>query len=281
MTKVYIARIRRGNEYYSTSKLGAFGSDLGAVACFFEQPWSRVSPALTEADQAWLLNEAAFRLRALGRLTEALEPMRAGLEMRVKQKDWKTLPRCASNLSELELTLGEVAGAVGDAEQSVTYADRSGDAFQRMAMRTTHADALHQAGRRAEAETRFREAEQMQAESQPDYPLLYSLQGFRYCDLLLAAPERAAWQRLRSAVEPARRRCELDAPRSPAAEAASRASSCRARSEPAAPSPSARRRRSSGPSEQLGSSTSPSTTSRWAAPRSTRRFWKNSDHPDC
>ena len=76
----------------------------------------------------------------------------------------------------------------------MTYADRSGDAFQRMAMRTTHADALHQAGRRAEAEARFREAEQMQAERQPDYPLLYSLQGFRYCDLLLAAAERAAWQ---------------------------------------------------------------------------------------
>src|SRR4029077_6837256 len=94
----------------------------------------------------------------------------------------------------LELTLGEVAGAVGDAEQSVTYADRSGDAFERLARRTTHADALKQAGRRAEAETRFGEAEQMQQEWQPEYPLLYSLQGFRYCDLLLAAPERAAWQ---------------------------------------------------------------------------------------
>ena len=44
-----------------------------------------------------------------------------------------------------------------------------------------------------DAETRFREAEQIQAESQPDYPLLYSLQGFQYCDLLLAEAERAAW----------------------------------------------------------------------------------------
>ena len=184
----------RAAKHYSTKKLGAFGSDLGAVACFFETPWSRVSPALTEADQAWLLNEAAFRLRALGRLTEALEPMRVVWRMDVKRRDWKTPPSAASNLSELELTLGEVAGAVGDAEQSVTYADRSGDAFQRMGKRTTHADALHQAGRRAEAEARFREAEQMQAERQPEYPLLYSLQGFRYCDLLLAAPERAAWQ---------------------------------------------------------------------------------------
>jgi hypothetical protein len=58
---------------------------------------------------------------------------------------------------------------------------------------TTHADALHQAGRRAEAEAHFREAEQMQAERQPAYPLLYSLPGFRYCDLLLAEAERAAW----------------------------------------------------------------------------------------
>ena len=190
--KVYFARIARGHQAYAVKKLGAFGSDLGAVACFFETPWSRVSPALTEADQAWLLNEAAFRLRALGRLTEALEPMRAGLEMRIKQEDWTNAAISASNLSELELTLGEVAAAVKDAEQSVTYADRSGDAFERMGDRTTHADALHQSGRRAEAEARFREAEQMQAERQPEYPLLYSLPGFRYCDLLLAEAEREA-----------------------------------------------------------------------------------------
>lgn len=35
----------------------------------------------------------------------------------------------------------------------------------------------------------------MQAERQPGYPLLYSLPGFRYCDLLLGAAERAAWRR--------------------------------------------------------------------------------------
>jgi hypothetical protein len=45
---VYQGRILRGGEFYSSKKLGALGSDLGAIACFFEQPWSRVSPALTE-----------------------------------------------------------------------------------------------------------------------------------------------------------------------------------------------------------------------------------------
>ena len=77
--KVYFARITKGNEHYSWKKLGSFGSDLGAVACFFETPWNHVSPTLTEIWQAWLLSQAAVYLRALGRLTEALEPMRAGI----------------------------------------------------------------------------------------------------------------------------------------------------------------------------------------------------------
>jgi hypothetical protein len=192
---VHLQRIRRGGqEDYSVKKLGAFGAELGALACFFEQPWSQPSSRLKPETQAILLGNAGFRLRASGRLVEALEPMRATQPKLVAQQDWRRAARNASNLSELELTLGEVAGAVGDAEQSVTYADRSGDAGERMINRTTHADALHQAGRRADAETRFREAEQMQQERQSDYPLLYSLRGFLYCDLLLAAPERAAWQ---------------------------------------------------------------------------------------
>ena len=197
--KVYRDRILRGtgsDGFYSTKKLGAIGADLAAVAAFFDEPWSRVSPNLSEADQAWLLNEAAFRLRALGRLTEALQPMRAGLEMRVEQKRWKNAAISAGNLSELEVTLGRLTDAVADARQSITHADQSGDAFQRMANRTTAADALHQSGRRAEAGELFAEAERMQKERQPEFDLLYSLQGFRYCDWLLAPAERAAWQAL-------------------------------------------------------------------------------------
>ncbi len=193
--KVYHARIKRGNENYSSRRLGVFGSDLGAIACFFEQPWIRLATSIGEREQSWLLNEAAFRLRALGRLNESLEPMRAAMKEVAKREDWTNAAIAAGNVSELELTLGEVADAVADAEQSVTYADRSGDGFERLCLRTTHADALHQAGGRASAEARFREAEQMQAESQPAYPLLSSVQGTQYCDLLLAAPERVAWRR--------------------------------------------------------------------------------------
>jgi hypothetical protein len=206
--KIYCDRVLRGtgsDGFYSWKKLGAFGSNLGALASFFEQQWNRVSPALTQTEQAWLLSETATQLRALGRLMEAVEPMRVGLKMAQEAAEaamdeqiclhqFNEAARRASNLSDLELTLGEVTRAVGDAKQSVTYADRSGDASMQMIMRTTHADAQHQAGRRAEAETSFREAEQMQTDRQPDYPLLYSVQGFQYCDLLLATLERATWQ---------------------------------------------------------------------------------------
>jgi len=202
--EVYRDRILRGTSgphaFYSISKLGAVGANLAAVSCFFVEPWTRPALELSDPDKAWLLNEAAIRLRAIGRLTEAREPMRVGMERRIEQENWREAAAVAGNLSELDLTLGDVACAVREAEQGVAFADRSGDAFWRMGSRTTHADALHQAGRAKEARARFEEAEAMQRERQrdrqPRYPLLYSLQGFRFCDLLLADAERAAWRAL-------------------------------------------------------------------------------------
>ena len=194
LENVYFGRVNRRNVFYSTTKLGAFASDLGAVACFFEIPWNRVSSALGESHQAWLLNKAAFGLRALGRLTEALEPTRAALQRRVKQENWKAAAVVASNLSELELVLGHVAEAIENADQSVSYANRSGDTAQLLINHTTYAEALHRANRIDEAEANFREAEQIQKDFQRNWPLLYALQGVRYCDLLLAIPEHAAWE---------------------------------------------------------------------------------------
>jgi len=193
--EVYRDRILRGtgnDGFFSWKKLGAFGANLGALTSLFEAPWSRVSPSLSEADQAWVLNETALQLRALGRLREAVEPMRAVLNIDVEEMRWKEAAISGSNLSALDLTLGEVQAAVVDAEQTVTFADRSGDAFERMCDRTILADARHQAGEEGAALSLFREAEVLQAEWQPQYPLLYSLWGFRYCDLLLAPAERAA-----------------------------------------------------------------------------------------
>ena len=195
--KVYRDRILRGtgnDGNYSTKKLGAIGADLSAVAAFFDQPWSRLSPNLSEADQAWLLAVAAFNLRALGRLTEALEPMRVSVDMAIKAKDWKEAAIRASNLSELEVTLGRLESAVADARRGIDFADRSGDENWPAFSRCKAADALHQSGAADEARGLFADAERMQQARQPQFDLLYSLRGFLYCDLLLAPAERAAWR---------------------------------------------------------------------------------------
>jgi hypothetical protein len=91
----------------------------------------------------------------------------------------------ASELADLLRASGELSEALTNARKSVELADGSGDVFTRIAGRTCVAAVLHAAGLRKEAAAHFEEAERLQKEHQPAYPLLYSVQGFRYCDLLL------------------------------------------------------------------------------------------------
>jgi len=185
LAEVYWQRILRGDEYFSLKKLGAFGSDLSAISGSFSEPWSKPVDELDEEAKAFILSQAGFLLRGLGRLAESAQPMQSALEADITEKRWKEAAVEASNLSELYLTIGNIAESVRYSEQSVELADRSGDAFWRMAGRTALADALHQNGMIEKAEPLFKTAEHMQKEFQPKYPILYSLQGYQYCDLLL------------------------------------------------------------------------------------------------
>ena len=167
------------------------GSALASLSGFFDPPWHKPVDGLSETGKGYVLNNAGFCLRALGRLTEAAQATSAGQENNIARQDWQNATRQASNLSELYLTIGDVTQALAYAEQSVQLADRSGDAWWQMLSRITYADVLHQARRLAEAQAAFREAEEMQKKDQPEFPLLYSLQGYKYCDLLLSQGDYA------------------------------------------------------------------------------------------
>jgi nucleoside phosphorylase/tetratricopeptide (TPR) repeat protein len=186
LDEVYWRRTQRGNEAFSVNELGAIGAELAALSGFFDPPWHKPVDGLREGDKSFVLSEAGFDLRALGRLAESAQSMLAGLETHIAQQDWKNAAIGAGNLSELYLTIGDLKQALYYAKQSVELADHSGDAFMRLVNRTALADALHQAGSFGEAEAIFREAEEMQKARQPKFPLLYSVQGFQYCDLLLS-----------------------------------------------------------------------------------------------
>lgn len=189
---VYWKRIQREEKFFATKNLGVFGADLAALSGFFDgMSWRSPVGGLHEGDKGFVVGQAGIRLRALGRLAEAAEPMQAGLDAAIEQKDWQNAAIRAGNLSELYLTMGNITQALAVAKQSVELADRSGNAFQRAIRRTTLANVLHQVGYLSEAQAAFQEAEEIQKQRQPDFPLLYSLQGYCYCDLLLGRGDYA------------------------------------------------------------------------------------------
>jgi tetratricopeptide (TPR) repeat protein len=186
LNEVYWPRIKRGDEHYSTKKLGAFSSDLAALSHFFDRTWHTPAKELSKKHRAGILNWAATRLRALGRLREALEPMQAGMTIYMEESNWKYAASVASSLSGLQLIQGDIKDAINTAEQGIELAYAGDDDYYwQMATRTTLADALHQLGEAEKASILFNEAEELQQQAQPDTPKLQSLWGFRYCDLLL------------------------------------------------------------------------------------------------
>ncbi len=186
--EVYWPRIARGNEYFASKKLGLYGQELAALASFFETPFTAPSPRLG-VQRATILNLAGNFLRALGRLEDAASPMRAAVVHLEALQEIASAAYCSGNLSELLVAIGRLSdegGAVAAGQAAVALSDRSRDPFQRMAALSNYADALLQAGALAHAEVLSREAEALQMDRQPSLPRLYSLGGYRYCDLLFA-----------------------------------------------------------------------------------------------
>ncbi len=182
---VLVKRIDRGGDFFASKRLGADAARLAALAALFDPPWTRPSDALTAGDRAFVVGDAGFALRAVGRLAEAIEPMRAALAAYEAGQDWRRAAVVAGNFSEAVVVAGRIGEAEDLARRNVAHADRSGDAFEKLVSGTILADALAQAGRRQQAAALFEESERRQRDTQPDYPILYSLLGFRFCDLLL------------------------------------------------------------------------------------------------
>jgi hypothetical protein len=182
---VYYDRILRGNEFYLTYKLGAFGTDLSLVASFFETPWIQAVATLSIPSRALVIGQSGYTLRALGRLADAIEPLRVATESYVRLEDWKYAAERCCHLSVLKSRLGDLQGAVDEARRAVDFADRSGGWFPRLQSRTTLAMALHLSGKFPDAMGLMADAERIQAEAEPEYPILYGVHGHRYCDVLL------------------------------------------------------------------------------------------------
>ena len=189
LEEVYYLRIRREGDDYLTKKLGAFGAELSVLFYFFTTHWHTPAAGLTDSWKASVLNFTAFRLWALGRLQEAVLPMQSCLKMFVEQEKWIGAASSAGSLNQLQLAQGNVSLAIKVAIHSLELTDKSGDDFEDICNRTNFANAQHQAGDLKSAHVSFEKAESLQKQRQEEYPQLYALHGFQYCDLLLTVGE--------------------------------------------------------------------------------------------
>jgi len=186
LQEVFVPRLRRKGQGYLIKQLNAIGDDLATLAHFFTEPWHALATNLSQTDQAYVLASAGYDLTVLGRLREAQEPLQTSIEMYVKQGLWGPAALSMSNLSNLQLTLGDIDTAFKSSELSIDYAERSGDLNVLIITHATHANVLHQAGDKIAADHLFRDTEYFQKQHHPKHPHLYSVQGFYYCDLLLS-----------------------------------------------------------------------------------------------
>jgi hypothetical protein len=99
LNEVWRRLISREGQHFASQRLGAFASGAVALSAFFEPAWERLAPGLDEASQRWVLDEASFALRAIGRLGEAAALMRLSLERAVARGEWETSCRSTSGSS--------------------------------------------------------------------------------------------------------------------------------------------------------------------------------------
>jgi nucleoside phosphorylase/tetratricopeptide (TPR) repeat protein len=182
---VFWDRIYRRDDKFNWKKLGALSSEAAILSAFFDPPWERLAPGLSERNQGLVLNNAGFALSALGRLPEAAGLMRMALEQTLTREDWANAGISASNLSNILQARGELREALALAQESVEFADKSGHDGFRMSNRTTLATVQHAMGLQEEATAQFEEAERIQKKRESDYPRVYALSGLRYGELLL------------------------------------------------------------------------------------------------
>lgn len=165
LDEVYYPRIQQREKSWRTHQLGEISSELAVVASFFERRWDLPSSGLSDAAKAYILNEAGFDLRALGRIAEAGIPLRLSRDIELDRGNTGNAAQRCGNLAKTLLALGKIDESIEEARRSVVLADQSGWATERMKRRADLACCVFAAGRLDEAEALAGEAMRLAATS--------------------------------------------------------------------------------------------------------------------
>ena len=189
---VYSRRIQRGSRFFAVKQLGLFSAALQALGGFFRVRWTKP----VEGPSSIILSHAGGFLQAVGQLREAAKTWEARLESDQTKTYDKEAANAARELSGIYLALGDIAKALPAAELSVKLVRRN-DPDLRLNLAALGA-SLHFSGKPDRAADQFRRAERFLVKSEPDQSTLYSLSGFKKCDLLL---DRGEWREVQERAE--------------------------------------------------------------------------------
>lgn len=217
LKNTYSPRIQRKNVSYLGKILGAFNDDLVLIASFFTRPWDELSNDLQGDSRSALFSLTSHRLRANGRIYEAMENIEKSIFIAEKEYNWEEVAKGLITLSEIQLSLGFIRLAIENAKLAVNYSNikdhpkriskilklpldiieksiiilhqteeqKINTAHIHQASVVSLADALFQNGRLVEAEDFYNKIEIFQHNTFDNHPYLISSMGYHYCDLLL------------------------------------------------------------------------------------------------
>ncbi|MEO5363154.1 MAG: tetratricopeptide repeat protein [Magnetococcus sp. DMHC-8] len=184
---VFVRRIRRGADYFSLARLGAYSSDLTALAGFFPNGWrsSPVTGDLSEEDRIWLLAEAAFCLTASGRVEEALGPQEAGWRLEQQRGAPQGGARAAAALCDLQMATGRLRVALETARQGGVWAERHGLPVLHWVLQTRRAMILHRLGEWSDSLAAFQETEAVPIQISEEFLQFMAMADKAHIELLL------------------------------------------------------------------------------------------------
>jgi hypothetical protein len=117
----------RMQQHYSflLRSLGAFGPYLTCLSHFFDPPWRIVRDGLSREAQAQILGEAAYSLKSLGRLRDAVEPRSASMKLIIDNNQWDSASNLASSACQELLIMGNIEESIAMGEKSIEYCEKS------------------------------------------------------------------------------------------------------------------------------------------------------------
>ena len=216
-SNVLMERIRHGKNdtFYTFHNLGAFGLELATLGSFFVRPWQVPAEGLTDWTQALVLSNVGWALRGLGkRMSECLEPMREAKRKFVEMGIWNEASGCASNVSQMNLSMGRIDDAWHEAMTCIELAERAepnASALMRVVARTQLGRVLSAMGYTREACSAYQDAQDRQSTQyhspppssqwKPPSPMLTGTSGLDFWNVQLSlnpSAEDQIWNQVSS-----------------------------------------------------------------------------------